>query len=465
MAVIAIFVVPLVIFGIWSVLDHDPTVSADENRVLKARPSLDPTTLFTGKYTRDLEEYYADTFPLREAFMRVNGAMNSFYYFSGGDSALVIAHEGVNVEGGGESLDALEREFSGDNPSPSPQTASASPPSDANPSPNVPAATATPTPAPTMPPLDNPDEDDVVKAGSSIIIIGTRAMEIPYAVPSALTSYAEVMNKMAAVMPDSKVYAIAAPNGAEFYTPESMHSGARSQKDMIDKLYGQLSNVVGVDAYSKLRANVDKYIFFRTDHHWTALGAYYAYIAYCESAGLSAVPLEQFETGRYEGFVGSMFRFTSKYAQSKILKDNPDYVDYYVPIVDCSAKYYKDAKMEDGIPISVVNTKMGDKNVGNYYLCFISGDTPLCAIETGVKNGKSCIVVKESYGNAFVPFLTSHYERVFVIDPREFNKKNKPSFDLPAFVKSQSINDVIFINYPFMINNSSYIKLLSSLIK
>ena len=67
--------------------------------------------------------------------------------------------------------------------------------------------------------------------------------------------------------------------------PESMHQGLNSQKDMIDYCYSQLNgSIITVDAYSKLRAHTDEYIFFRTDHHWTQLGAYYAYTAFCEAA-------------------------------------------------------------------------------------------------------------------------------------------------------------------------------------
>ena len=58
---------------------------------------------------------------------------------------------------------------------------------------------------------------------------------------------------------------------------------------MIDYVYSKMgSNVHTVDAYSKLAAHIDEYIYFRTDHHWTQLGAYYAYTAFCEAAGFKA---------------------------------------------------------------------------------------------------------------------------------------------------------------------------------
>ena len=98
----------------------------------------------------------------------------------------------------------------------------------------------------------------------------------------------------------------------------------------------------------------------------------------------------------------------------------------------------------------------------NKYLCYIGGDTPVCVIESAAEGG-TCIVLKESYGNAFVPFLTSHYSKIIVIDPREFNRDGKPSLDLASFAAEQGIDDLIVINYPYMINNTSYIAWLNRL--
>lgn len=148
-----------------------------------------------------------------------------------------------------------------------------------------------------------------------------------------------------------RTISLVTPNGGEFYSPESLHTGEHSQKDMIDFCYGQMdSGIVTVDAYAKLRAHTDEYIYFRTDHHWTQLGAYYAYTAFCEAAGFDAVPLKQFQTGRYDTFLGSMYTFTKGYPQSDVLKQHPDYLDYYLPIADTHARYYADGSLENGTP-------------------------------------------------------------------------------------------------------------------
>ena len=312
------------------------------------------------------------------------------------------------------------------------------------------------------PEIDTPDESDASYAGS-VVVVGDRAMEIPTRLDDIITSYAAAVGNLAkALGPDVRTISLVTPNGGEFYSPESLHTGEHSQKDMIDFCYGQMdSGIVTVDAYAKLRAHTDEYIYFRTDHHWTQLGAYYAYTAFCEAAGFDAVPLEQFQTGRYDTFLGSMYTFTKGYPQSDVLKQHPDYLDYYLPIADTHARYYADGSLENGTPVSVVYTQL-DESVSNKYLCFIGGDTPVCIVESDVQ-GPTCIVLKESYGNAFVPFLTSHYGRIIVIDPREFNQEGKPTLDLAAFAADQGVDDLIVINYPYMINSKAFVRYLNAL--
>ena len=72
--------------------------------------------------------------------------------------------------------------------------------------------------------------------------------------------------------------------------PLEFHTGSHSQKDMISSAYSQMTDdIIKVDIYSKLAERTDQYIYFRTDHHWTARGAYFAYVAFCEAKGIDPV--------------------------------------------------------------------------------------------------------------------------------------------------------------------------------
>lgn len=457
----------LVFWGVFSVFDKDKDISRVENRALKKMPSFSLSALLMGDFTKDFEDYFSDNFPLRDSFMSINQELNSFYYFSGGDdNTLVISYEG-NAEGGGEFLGDMEKTGSGrDDSLARPASAVSDSPAASPEASSTPAATAAPSPevSPT-PTINMPDESSAEKTDSSIIIVGDNAMDVPTATYSIIEKYSAALTSMKTALGSSvRVFSLVTPNSAEFYSPESFHTGVHSQKDMIDKAYSDMKDVITVDAYTKLRdaAAEGKYIYFRTDHHWTALGAYYAYTAFCESGGFTAVPIESFKTGRYDNFIGTMYSYTSKYPQSQALIDNPDYVDYYLPIASCSAEYYSSAEMTDGISIPVIDTNISE-DYSNKYLCFIRGDTPVCKITTD-SGGPTCVVLKESYGNAFVPFLTSHYGTIYVVDPRYFNKDGCPDFSLTDFVTDNKINDLIVINYPFMINNSYYIGKLNDMI-
>ena len=458
--------------GVYSLADYDATGSASEKREF-IKPEFSVKALLDGTYIPALERYYSDTFPGRESLLKANRTLNKFYYYSGsGEDSVLILNQSDSAAQGGESLDAVQK-ANGQSPQPEqptsaqPETtteASAEPvqvPTDTAGAPHTPEMPEQPEEQPeqpeTDPELDTPEESDASYAGS-VVVVGDRAMEIPTRLDDLITSYAGAVGNLAAAMgPDVRTISLITPNGGEFYSPESLHTGEHSQKDMIDFCYSQMDDkIITVDAYSKLRSHTDEYIYFRTDHHWTQLGAYYAYTAFCEAAGFDAVPLDQFQTGRYDIFLGSMYGFTEGYPQSEVLKQNPDYLEYYLPIADTHARYYADGNLESGTPVSV------DDSVSNKYLCFIGGDTPICIVESDVP-GPTCIVLKESYGNAFVPFLTSHYGRIIVIDPREFNRDGKPTLNLTEFAADQGVDDLIVINYPYMINSKAFIRYLNAL--
>ena len=459
--------------GVWSLFGNGETVSGVDGKQLAQRPEFSFAALFDGSYLPALEAYYTDHFPMRDTLLTAGKTLNKFYYYSGSEeNTMLIVSGSTGAEQGGERLDASltqpeqtpaqpdvqEPEEIPEQPTDDPEN-NVQTPEEQTPGSEQPAQLEEDTP----PELDEPAEEDASWAGN-VIVVGTRAMEIPSANDSIIDSYAAAVNSLAKAMGDGvRTISLVTPNGGEFYSPESMHTGIHSQKAMIERCYDAMDDaVVTVDAYTGLRDHADEYIYFRTDHHWTQLGAYYAYQQFCKAAGFESVALEQFQTGVYENFVGSMYTFTKGYPQSQTLYDNPDTLTYYLPIYETHAKYYADSTLQNGVPVSVVYTQLPE-STSNKYLCYIGGDTPVCVIESAAEGG-ACIVLKESYGNAFVPFLTSHYSKIIVIDPREFNRDGKPSMDLTAFAKEQEIDDLIVINYPYMINNTAYISWLNRLV-
>ncbi|MDR2670573.1 MAG: hypothetical protein LBC26_02480, partial [Oscillospiraceae bacterium] len=324
--------------------------------------------------------------------------------------------------------------------------------------PSAPAPTPTPAPDPGA----EPAVDLQTKGG--YLLIGDRIMHSFTTDAQSLQSYADMLRQSASQMPQARVFSMVVPNSFPFYAPRSFLTPENDQRDMIRQLYAMLDpSVVPVYTYDILEAHRDEYLYFRADHHWTARGAYWAYTGFCAALGVEPVGLDRFERGQYEGFLGSFYRDLSKYPQSDAVQKNPDTVEYFLPPAACSAEVFATPEMTEGAQIPVVNTQLSD-DVTNKYMCFTNGDQPLIRIRTQADTGRTLLVVKESYGNALIPFFTSHFDEIYVVDFRRFNRGgDTPPLKLPAFAKTHGVTDVLFVNYPEVPNSGHFVGMIEKL--
>lgn len=463
----AVMLCLMLLVGVVALFDKDPTYSETEKRGLAARPSFSLSAFFDGSFNTAFSKYFSDTFPQREMLLAANKSLNGFYYSSlftkDGDASLIV-DMGDHGANGGASLnpsDAID---------PSASSEPSEPTSDASDDPSNPSDPEAPTEPtdPTKPTINDsdtkyPPEDEKAQDLGAAIVVGNRAMDVPYMNKSVIDKYAESVNAIAAALGSNvRTFNIAVPNAAAFYAPEAYRTGSCYQPDMIDYCYSKLaSNVTAVDAYSAIAPHTDEYIYFRTDHHWTQLGSYYAYTAFCKAAGFEAKDISLFEKGQYDNFKGSMCTFLANYPQVEALKNNPDTLYFYRPIVEAKARYYEDATLSPEYVIGVISY-ISD-SVSNKYLTYAGGDHPIVIVRTDVE-GPVCMLIKESYGNAFMPWLTSHYSKIILVDPREFNRNGKPDLDLVAFAREQGVNDCIVLDYTFMLNSENYTTWLKRLV-
>ena len=215
--------------------------------------------------------------------------------------------------------------------------------------------------------------------------------------------------------------------------------GGTNQKEALDYYYSIMDERVRtVETYDALRAHRDEYIYFRTDHHWTALGAYVGYRNFMVAANRSAFPLEHYKESVYEGFVGSFYRET----ESKALTSKPDTIYAYAPTGARKVRYTE----PDGKELEAKIIRDGDQFSRNYkYLLFIGGDQPFAVIENKErKDAGSILVVQESFGNCFCPSLVDNYSKVYMIDYRTFRKIDDRS--LAQVVEDYGIGEVLFLN-------------------
>jgi hypothetical protein len=270
--------------------------------------------------------------------------------------------------------------------------------------------------------------------------------------PAMGKAYANVINDYnRRLQPGIQVYNLIIPVALEFEITEKYAKLQKPNRPAIESVYNALdSNVKKVWAIDEIRKHREEYIYFNTDHHWTSLGAYYAYVAFCQTAGLTPVSLDTVPSKTKNSFLGSLYRLT----RDPKLQSNPDSVRYY--LFRDTVKFYIGASNKIGY---WAKSKMyGEGASGsNSYSVFLQGDLPIVKMETQHGNGRKIAIVKESYGNAFAPFLVNNYEKVIVVDQRYYTG------DFIAMLKAEGINELLFINNIFAAHTPFHIDKIKNL--
>lgn len=251
------------------------------------------------------------------------------------------------------------------------------------------------------------------------------------------------------------VYNMVVPIHIAFGLPERLENSVDSnnQSDYLSAIYNNYStDVKAVNIYNILEQHKTEYTFFNTDHHWTALGAYYAYEEFCKIAGETPVDINMLNAQDIYGFVGSLYTAT----EVEALNNNPDSVRYYDMGHIYSVRLMYNGSNEF---VSLDNMYYNSVSAGTgTYGVFIYGDNPVTQIvNQQQKNGRRILVIKESYGNAFVPWLVNNYDEVHAIDFRYYKG------NVSTYCAENGITDVLFMNSVMSSSNSFQIDIMSSL--
>ena len=288
--------------------------------------------------------------------------------------------------------------------------------------------------------MDTITTDATPYQAGGVYVVGSSGFEMYNYVDSLAKSYADIVTAVADQLSGtSTVYTLAVPLSSGITLPDALYSDipgsdqAQAEKDILAAMG---NNVKTVPLHDMLMSHRSEYIYFRTDHHWTALGAYYAYREFCGAKGITPHSLSEYEVSQFDGFLGSFYNDAGK---PDVMKNDPDTVTAYHPISTEARMQY--GKTADSLTPGKVIYDESDAAAGLKYGTFIMGDNPYTVIENpDLSDGSKCVVVKESFGNAFVPFLVDHYQTVYVIDYRYY------SGSVSDFAKTNGVTDVIFIN-------------------
>jgi hypothetical protein len=378
-----------------------PTVSETEKRELTKFPEFTLESFLSGEFTSQVSLWFADTYPLREGMISANSSLESLYGFS--DDQFI---QGGNAD-------------------------------------DIPDGPSDPSDV-----VFNPTDDGSGEKVSGLYVNGDIAYQLYSFNEQNSKSYVALINKFATrVDGKAKVYDLIAPLHYQIAlsVETAQKYGSSDGEKAINYMYSLLSDgITSVDALSEMRAHNSEYLYYRTDHHWTARGAYYAFVAFCEAKGIEPTALASYESLRFDGFLGTLY---AEAKQPSAMKNNPDFVEAFVPMGTNSIKVTERGGNVTNYQIVNKQTDAWYPAAGAKYNCFIAGDNPLSEIHNpNISDGSSIVVVKESYGNAFIPFLVDSYEYVYVIDYRYW------SGDLADFVIDNGIDDVLFLN---VVSNTS----------
>ena len=410
-----------------------PAVSESEGRELTLFPEFTPESFLSGEYTSKINLWYSDTFPARDELMMGNSLLKSLYG---------IKTEDFGGKGDKDDID-FDRDFIWEDDTPPGDidtfTESVTEGIEDFTEDNT---SEMPTEKETEPP-----EKEVI---DGYYVNGDTAYQLYYFDQALVDRYTKsVINAALKLDGIAHVYDMVVPTSPCIYLSEADISrlGCTDGNDAISYIYkaidsysrqlmesGRLSAPVKtLDVYPTLAKHKEEYIFYRTDHHWTGLGAYYTSRLFLDAVGRNYPSLDKYTEYQIDGFLGTLYKHT----QNASLKANPDTVyAYESPTVKKLTVF--DRNTEEYIEDVIINPNVKSSNK---YLCFSSGDRPYYEIHNEtVHDGSAILVIRESYGNAFLPVIADSYEYVYAIDYRFWDE------DLVSLVLEKNIDTVLFLN-------------------
>ena len=219
------------------------------------------------------------------------------------------------------------------------------------------------------------------------------------------------------------------PTSAELYS-DLLPEGAEnhSQRELIDFVYS-LSETDDADILAALEPFTDEYIFYRTDHHWTSLGAMRARAAVAEALGMGG-PGDYDRKTVSAGFLGTA------YSSSGFFWVKPDTIETFVnETPGVTVERYESSQPEPGelYAESMLATK--DK-----YRFFLGGNCPRIVIRTGREDLPSLLIVRDSYADSLVPFLLDSFSEIHLLDLRYYRES------VMNYVSSEGIDRVLILS-------------------
>lgn len=218
------------------------------------------------------------------------------------------------------------------------------------------------------------------------------------------------------------------PTATDIYKDTLPNGAPTANQQKLLSFISQNTDIDMINISSAMHEHKNEYIYYRTDHHWTSLGAYYGAKALLQSMGYQIAPLEDFNIKTVtEDFNGTL------YSSSGVRSVTPDSIDIYVEQGKTKVESWRNGSPEQS---SLYDFSYLDKK--DKYSMFLGGNQPLAILRTGNDGGK-LLLIRDSYADSLVPFLIPYFSEIHMFDARYFKQS------LSTYVNSQNIDHAVML--------------------
>lgn len=217
---------------------------------------------------------------------------------------------------------------------------------------------------------------------------------------------AAFIQKYSEQLGSDRVHAMLAPTAADILAEKLPAFAVEYDQEALLERMAALLGENWIDVREELREHASEYLYYRTDHHWTALGAYYAYRAWAERLGLPVREQEDYTVSPgSRDFYGTLYSKVNLPMQADTVLIYDDGFGYLVEY-DMNKVYVRSL-------FSIKRLEEKDK-----YMVYLDGNHALAHIQGENKNGKRLLIVKDSYAHTFVPLIAQDFEEIIMVDFR-----------------------------------------------
>lgn len=238
------------------------------------------------------------------------------------------------------------------------------------------------------------------------------------------------VNEFANNNKDSKVQIMIVPTSSLILKEKLPTNASEYNQDKVfDIIKDSIKSATFIDLRAQFLQHKKEYIYYKTDHHWTSLGSYYAYQEWCKYNNINDDINNYSREIITTEFRGSLY--------SKVLNKNVenDKIEIFKPIEEVNYKvFYNFNKTSNSNIYDLEKLKTKDK-----YQVFLGGNYPELKIKTSNKNGKKLLLIKDSYANSFIQFLLNNYENIYVVDMRYFKE------NLKEYIEENEVNEILIL--------------------